>query len=50
MGGAKVNAIKDGTEIIRDITMKKLRELAQRDLSQVISLGFAYSPLSNNCG
>ena len=34
MGAKKVNAIKPGTEIIREFTVKKLRELAGRDLSQ----------------
>jgi len=32
MGGAKVNAIKPGTEQVRELSAKKLRELAQRDL------------------
>lgn len=29
-----MNAIKDGAEIVRELTAKKLRELAGRDLSQ----------------
>ena len=31
--GGKDNAIKPGTDIVRELTTKKLRELAGRDLS-----------------
>ena len=31
--GGKDNAIKPGTDIVRELTVKKLRELAGRDLS-----------------
>ena len=34
MGGSKVNAIKPGTDIVRELNVKKIRELAGRDLSQ----------------